>query len=85
MSFRADLKTAIVNNFAAAQRTQIANAFASAPAYNYQPTINGAPNPQSKIDFAVEKIAEHIRDVVKSEELKALQTAVVAPIPIPIT
>lgn len=83
MALKSDIKTAFTNNFTAAQITRIVNAFATA--YGYQATINGSPNPQTKVDFAMDKISSYIQEITSSEELKVLQTAVVKPTAIPIT
>ncbi len=90
MPFKSDLKAAMVANIAAAPRNRIINAFASA--YGYSATIPdpanpGAtlPNPVTTADFAVDKISEYIQAVVKGEEVKTAQAAVVVANPPTIT
>jgi hypothetical protein len=80
-TFKADLITAVTNNFAAGDRTRIANSFASA--YGYQATINGSPNPQTKADFAADRVVDFIKNVVAGEENKANLAAVATPTPLP--
>jgi len=46
-------KTKILNNFCAK--------------HNYQDTINGAPNPQTKVQFFNQVVSEFIRDAVVSQ------------------
>lgn len=52
-----------------AQVTRVRDAFATA--YNYQAAINGAPNPESRLQFLQRKLREHILDVVRSQESQA--------------
>ncbi len=90
MPFKSDLKAAFVANFTAVPRNRIVNAFASA--YGYSATIPdtanpGAtlPNPVTSADFAVDKIVEYIQNIVKGEEHKTAQAAVVVANPPTIT
>ena len=58
----------------AAQRTRILDAFTAA--YNYQPTVRNAqgvdiPNPQTRAQFMKQKLAEYVRETVKTYEATA--------------
>lgn len=82
MGFKADLKAAINANFTAPRKARVVAAFASA--YNYQTTIDGLPNPQAAFDFAAERIADYIQQIVQAEEQKAAHLAVSTPAAVPI-
>lgn len=56
---------------------RVVDAFAAA--YGWQPTINGAPNPETKAAFTTRRLREHVRDVVAGYEAStAGETARVA-------
>ena len=63
------------------QASRVVDAFADL--YKYQPTVPGArhgdpnvPNPQSKEQFAVDRVVEYVKEVVRGHEVIA--AAVVA-------
>ncbi len=80
MAFKADLKAAFVANFVATPRARLIDAFATAYGYSAFLADGVTANPQTKADFAVDKIVEYIQNVVKGEEAKAAHTAVVTPV-----
>lgn len=43
--------------------------------YNYQATINGSPNPESKSQFSRRMIGEHIKYIVKHQRTISAVTA----------
>jgi len=51
-----------------ASKTEMIDAFASA--YGYQATINGSPNPQTKLLFAAEKLNGYLRDIYRAEQIR---------------
>lgn len=59
-----------------ANGARIQDAFAAE--FNYQPTIDGAPNPESKGAFTKRKVAEWVKEVVKRHEGDAARTAAAA-------
>ncbi len=77
MGFIADLKAALTANFNATQRNRIVDAYANE--FGYQATIDGQPNPQSKTDFAVERMVSGIQGVVRNKEQKEAVAAVALP------
>lgn len=48
---------------------EIVDAFASA--YHYQATIDGQPNPETKVAFARRMVRQYIKDIYISEKRKA--------------
>lgn len=52
---------------------------AFATAYNYQTTIDGSPNPETKAQHRARKIKEYIKEITKAEETKALVVAITPP------
>jgi hypothetical protein len=80
VSFKAALITAVTNNFTAGDRQKIADAFADM--YGYQATVNGSPNPQTKADFAADRVVDYIKSVVNSRETGAAVRAIPTPTPL---
>lgn len=52
-----------------AQTARVFDAFAAA--YGYQATIDGQPNPQTRAQFARQKVIEFIKNTVKAQEAQA--------------
>lgn len=55
--------------------SRIVDAFAVQ--YNYQATINGQPNPESKAEFARRMVGLHIKSIVREQEEQAAVRAAV--------
>lgn len=49
--------------------SRIVDAFATA--YNYQATIDGQPNPETKAQFTRRMVRQYIIEIVKSQEVQA--------------
>jgi len=77
MGLKADLRTALQNR-ANDWTKRVTDAFAGS--YGYQATLpDGTPNPQNKMGFTTDKIADYIREVVRGYETQKAREAVVIP------
>lgn len=61
---------------------EILDAFAKA--YNYQVTINGQPNPETKAVFARRQVRRYILDIVRSQRHDAAKTTAIAAVVEPV-
>lgn len=55
--------------------SEIIDVFATA--YNYQATVNGQPNPESKAQFTRRMVRQYIRDIYIAEKDKIEQAKIV--------
>lgn len=56
------------------QVTILADAFAQQ--YGYQATVEGKPNPQSKLDFALDKVRGYVKEVIKAHVIHETDRAI---------
>jgi hypothetical protein len=54
--------------------SKITDAFALA--YNYQTTIDGQSNPETKSQFARRMVKQYVVETVRAEDIKAAQAAI---------
>jgi hypothetical protein len=84
-TFKTDLIAAFTNNFLAADRQRVANAFVNAYPAEWQARVAAgtADTSANRGDFAADKIIEYIKVVVKATEQNSAVSAVPTPTPLP--
>lgn len=83
-SFKTDLKAAVTNNFLAADRTRITDAFVAAyqAEWNARVAAGTVDNATNRGDFAADKVIDYMKAIVFKRESDAVVQAVASPTPL---